>query len=68
LLFVFAILQPVFYQTLHLAVDASFLTSPYFLIPAFAFFIISIGLSGSYPALFLSRFVPERVLKDSLEP
>jgi putative ABC transport system permease protein len=59
----FAILQPLFYQTLQLKVDESFLKSDYFLLPAFAFFVISVVLSGSYPAFFLSRFTPEQVLK-----
>jgi len=62
-LLLFTVLQPVFFKTLHLTIDQSFLTSPFFLLPAVGFFLLSVFLSGSYPALLLSKFAPVDVLK-----
>ncbi|CAG5003518.1 hypothetical protein DYBT9275_03170 [Dyadobacter sp. CECT 9275] len=59
----FIVLQPLFYQTLHLKIDGSFLFSHYFLIPATLFWLVNVFLSGSYPALLLSGFVPAVVLR-----
>lgn len=62
-LLLFTALQPVFFKTLHLTIDQSFLSSPFFLVPAVGFFLLSVFLSGSYPALLLSKFAPVDVLK-----
>ncbi|WP_138477482.1 ABC transporter permease [Dyadobacter bucti] len=59
----FVTLQPVFYKTLHLNIDRSFLLTPFFLIPAAAFWVVSVLLSGSYPALLLSGFTAIKTLK-----
>lgn len=59
----FVTLQPFFFAVLHLNVDRVFLTSPFFLAPAVLVFLASIFVSGSYPALLLSRFSPMKVLK-----
>ncbi|KAA9354730.1 ABC transporter permease [Larkinella humicola] len=60
---IFTVLQPVFCNTLQITIDPNFLTSPFFLIPTAGFFILSILLSGSYPALLLSGFSPIQSLK-----
>lgn len=62
-LVLFVLLQPLFYDTLHQRIDRAFLTSPFFLIPASAFWILSVLLAGSYPALLLSGFAPIKILK-----
>lgn len=59
----FRLLQPIFYGTLRLSIDESFLLNPWFVLPAIALFVISVFLSGSYPALLLSRFNPIQVIK-----
>jgi putative ABC transport system permease protein len=44
-------------------IDSSFLTNPLFLLAVVGLFIFSAFVSGSYPALLLSRFIPIEVIK-----
>ncbi len=55
-------LQP-FYDLLEVQIDSSFLTNPLFLFAVIGLFIFSAFISGSYPALLLSRFIPIEVIK-----
>jgi putative ABC transport system permease protein len=56
-------LQIVFFETLNLKIDNSFLTSPLFVSVVIGLFLFTALLSGSYPALLLSKFSPVEVLK-----
>ncbi|WP_428654419.1 ABC transporter permease [Runella sp.] len=62
----FSLLKPFFYDTLQLKIDSSFVSTPYFWLPAIGFYVVSILLSGSYPALLLSNFTPIAILKGKL--
>jgi putative ABC transport system permease protein len=62
----FNLLKPFFYNTLQLKIDTSFVSTPYFWMPAIGFYLVSILLSGSYPALLLSNFTPISILKGKL--
>jgi len=59
----FTTLQPIFYETLDIKIDQSFLSSRFFWLPAAGFYLLSIFLSGSYPALLLSRFSPAHIMR-----
>ncbi len=61
-LFIELFLQP-FYDLLGVQIDSSFLSNPIFLVTVVALFLLSVFLSGSYPALLLSKFVPIEVIK-----
>jgi putative ABC transport system permease protein len=61
-IFIELLLQP-FYNLLEVQIDSSFLTNPLFLLAVIALFIFSAFVSGSYPALLLSRFIPIEVIK-----
>jgi len=60
--FIELLLQP-FYDLLGVQIDSSFRSNPIFLIVIFSLFIFSAFVSGSYPALLLSRFIPIEVIK-----
>ena len=60
---IFSWLQPILYTTLQLRINTSFIYSPYFWVPAIGFYFTSMLLSGSYPALLLSKFTPISILK-----
>ena len=62
----FSLLKPFFYNTLQLKIDTSFVSTPYFWVPAIGFYFVSILFSGSYPALLLSNFTPISILKGKL--
>ncbi len=57
---------PVFLNTIQQDIDKNFLTSPLFVSLTSALLIISILLSGGYPAIILSRFKPADVLKGKM--
>ncbi|TAF31746.1 MAG: ABC transporter permease [Cytophagales bacterium] len=59
----FNVLKPIFYETLQLQIDSSFTSSSYFLGAAVALFVISVLLSGGYPAWMLAGFSPAQILK-----
>jgi putative ABC transport system permease protein len=61
-IFIELLLQP-FYNLLEVQIDSSFLTNPLFLLAVVGLFIFSAFVSGSYPALLLSRFIPIEVIK-----
>jgi putative ABC transport system permease protein len=61
-IFIELLLQP-FYDLLEVQIDSSFLRNPLFLIVIFSLFIFSAFVSGSYPALLLSKFIPIEVIK-----
>ena len=61
-IFIELLLQP-FYDLLGVQIDSSFLSNPLFLIIIFSLFLFSAFISGSYPALLLSRFIPIEVIK-----
>jgi putative ABC transport system permease protein len=61
-IFIELLLQP-FYDLLGVQIDSSFLSNPLFLIVVFGLFLLSAFVSGSYPALLLSRFIPIEVIK-----
>ncbi|WP_169739235.1 ABC transporter permease [Dyadobacter crusticola] len=58
------------FQTVHTAlsieVDIDFLKSLWFVVPVLAFYLLSIVLAGSYPALLLSGFSPGDALRGNL--
>lgn len=56
-------LQPLFYNLLHLRIDAGFLFSPVVLLTLGGLLVVCTLVAGSYPALVLSRFLPVEVLK-----
>jgi putative ABC transport system permease protein len=59
----FFVLKDYFYKSLELPVDASFLKNPWFIFSLIGFYISTILLSGSYPALLLSRLAPGQIFK-----
>ena len=61
-IFIELLLQP-FYDLLGVQIDSSFLRNPLFLILIFSLFLFSAFVSGSYPALLLSKFIPIEVIK-----
>lgn len=61
----FFALKDYFYNSLELCIDASFLTSSWFVFSLTGFYILSILLSGSYPALLLSKLAPGKILNGS---
>ena len=61
-IFIELLLQP-FYNLLEVQIDSSFLTNPLFLLAVVGLFIFSAFVSGSYPALLLSKFIPIEVIK-----
>lgn len=61
----FFVLKDYFYKSLELPINSSFLQSPWFIFPLLGFYILSILLSGSYPALLLSRLAPGQILRGS---
>ncbi|KAA6438850.1 FtsX-like permease family protein [Dyadobacter flavalbus] len=61
----FFALKDYFYTSLELRIDASFLTSSWFAFPLIGFYVLSILLSGSYPALLLSKLAPGKILSGS---
>jgi putative ABC transport system permease protein len=62
-LFFVEILRVAFFETLNLKIDNTFLYSAWFLAVLSGLFIFTVLLSGSYPALLLSKFSPVEVLK-----
>ena len=56
-------LRAAFFETLNLKIDNAFLFSPWFVAVVLGLFLFTIVFSGSYPALFLSKFSPVEVLK-----
>lgn len=54
--------KPVFFEILQQQIDATFLTSPFFIGIVIVLVVVCILLSGSYPALVLPRFKPVDVL------
>ncbi len=65
IVFIELLIQP-FYELLEVQIDSSFLTNPLFLFSLISLFIFSAFMSGSYPALLLSRFIPIDVIKGKL--
>ena len=61
-IFIELLLQP-FYDLLEVQIDSSFLTNSLFLLAVAGLFIFSAFVSGSYPALLLSKFIPIEVIK-----
>jgi putative ABC transport system permease protein len=59
----FELSRPIFYKILDLKIETRFLLNPYFLLSVGTILVVSILLSGSYPAFVLSRFNPAQVLK-----
>ena len=60
------IMRPAFYNLLQLEIDETFLNGPYALGIFAGLFIVTIIISGSYPALVLSSFKPVKVLYGKL--
>ncbi len=56
------LILPLFLSTLQIQIDASFLTSLWFMSLVGGLLIICVLLSGSYPSIVLSRFLPMEVL------
>ncbi|KQS30976.1 ABC transporter permease [Dyadobacter sp. Leaf189] len=54
------------YTALSIEVDTHFLRSPWFIVPVIIFYVLSIVLAGSYPALMLSGFSPGDALRGNL--
>jgi putative ABC transport system permease protein len=61
-IFIELLLQP-FYDLLGVQIDSSFLSNPFFSFIIFSLFMFSAFVSGSYPALLLSKFIPIEVIK-----
>lgn len=59
----FFVLKDYFYKSLELPVDASFLKSQGFLFSLISFYVLSILLSGGYPAILLSRLAPGQIFR-----
>lgn len=62
-LFFVETLRFVFFETLNLKIDSTFLYNPFFISVVISLFIFTILFSGSYPAMVLSNFSPINVLK-----
>jgi putative ABC transport system permease protein len=59
----FLVLKDYLYHALELPIDASFPKSPWFILILIGFYLTSILLSGSYPALLLSKLAPAQILR-----
>ncbi len=60
---IISLVLPFFLNVVGQSIDASFLTSPVFVVCVLCLLALCIFLAGSYPALVLSRFHPAHVLK-----
>jgi putative ABC transport system permease protein len=57
------LMLPTFYALVQVKIPLSFLWQPHFLLVVFAVLLTSGLISGIYPALLLSRFIPVEVMK-----
>jgi len=57
------LMLPTFYNLVQVTIPLSFFWQPNFLLVVFAVLLTSGIISGSYPALLLSRFIPVEVMK-----
>ncbi|MFT4152883.1 ABC transporter permease [Parafilimonas sp.] len=54
--------QPLFFNFLHINIDAAFFYNPYLLLSFAALFVVTVVLAAAYPSILLSAFKPARVL------
>ena len=60
------LLRQPFYDILGLKIDASFLHNPLYIITLISIFILSVLITGSYPAMILSGFSPMEIIKGNV--